>query len=266
LRKAHEFTLYKSTEIDRCRSINLAAGNFGSQPRRTSIESFLLAGGIFIERRLEMAFLILEGESQDEFVDLLTNLSLKYSPCGPDQEDCVYTMAKCIARKRRSDKFLKHELEAAKLDPTSTAYDEEAALKALLEIVKTAEKAEEVERALQLIDSGNSRHLRMLRPRMRSRSDRTWIKAVVREIETVLLPRAARLGPSSEELRGWQAATVLNESHVAAELDFERQNDAIYDRAFSRLQRLQKAERNVSYAERLRFYRTLSEQAADVKP
>jgi hypothetical protein len=160
------------------------------------------------------------------------------------------------------------KLVAAKLDPNSKAYDEAAALRALLEILNKVENAEEVERALQCIDRSNSHYLRNHRPRHRYRSARAWISAMVAEIERVLLPRATRLGPPPDELRFLQAAAVVNEDYLASELDFERQIDAIYDQAFSRLQRLKAAERNVTYAERFRFYRTIRcpEQSADVKP
>ena len=204
-----------------------------------------------------MPFLILDGESQDEFVDLLMDLTLKYYPCGPDQEDCVLTMAKCIARKKRSEKLLDQKLVAAKLNPNSKAYDEAAALRALLELLNKVENAEEVERALQCIDTSNSHYLRNNRPRHRYRSARAWISAMVAEIERVLLPRATRLGPPPDELRFLQAAAALNEDYLASELDFERQIDAIYDQAFSRLERLKAADRSVTYAERLRFYRAI---------
>jgi hypothetical protein len=134
-------------------------------------------------------------------------------------------MAKCVARKKRSEKFLELKLGAAKLNPDSKAYDEAAALRALLEILNTVENAEEVERALQCIDRSNSDYLRTHRPRHRYSSARAWIRAVAAEIERVLLPRATRLGPAADELRFLQAAAVLNETYLASELDFERQID-----------------------------------------
>ena len=44
---------------------------------------------------------ILPGEDQDDFAELGTALFLEWQPDGPTETDAVFTIAKCLWRKRR---------------------------------------------------------------------------------------------------------------------------------------------------------------------
>ena len=64
-------------------------------------------------------FAILPGEDAREFENLFGQLA----PDGPVEEDLVLTLAKCIWRKRRYQRFLAAKVTAAKFDPSHEGYD-----------------------------------------------------------------------------------------------------------------------------------------------
>ena len=68
-------------------------------------------------------FAILPGEDAREFENLFGQLASEYAPDGPVEEDLVLTLAKCIWRKRRYQRFLAAKVTAAKFDPSHEGYD-----------------------------------------------------------------------------------------------------------------------------------------------
>src|SRR5438093_2139520 len=106
-----------------------------------------------------MYVFVCEGEDLPAFVELRLQLTLQYIPCGPDEEDCVLTMAKCSWRKQRYQQFQFTRATSAKFHPGTGAYDERSVLETLLEVLQKAEQNIEVERALQYIGTGIRDHL-----------------------------------------------------------------------------------------------------------
>ena len=207
-----------------------------------------------------MNVFICEGEDQSAFVDLRCQLRLKYAPCGPDEEDSVLTMAKCLWRKQRYQQFQFVRATSAKLDPRSGAYDERSALQALLDWLQKASEKIEVERALQCIETGVRNHLTRCCPNSRYRTTRAWIGALIREIQRVLLPAASRLGAPTKEILLAQSAAVLTDDNLERELAYERKLDAEFDRAVKRLFDLKAAKRKIGFYDRRRWQSLLIRQ------
>lgn len=68
---------------------------------------------------------ILPGEDQDDFAELGTALFLEWQPDGPTETDAVFTIAKCLWRKRRIQLFIKATIDKRALDPHHKAFDSE---------------------------------------------------------------------------------------------------------------------------------------------
>jgi hypothetical protein len=204
-----------------------------------------------------MYFFVSEGEELSAFVELRLQLTLQCIPCGPDEEDCVLTMAKCIWRKQRKQQFQFTRAMSVRFDPGSGAYDEIGTLQTLLEVLQKAEQKIEVERALQCIGTGIRDHLARCCPNSKYRTARAWIRALLGEIEGVLLPAASRFGDPSNEILLSRSAAVLTDDNLDRELAYERKLDAEFDRAMKRLFQLKAAKRNIGFWERRHWQSSL---------
>ncbi|MCK1353577.1 hypothetical protein IVB56_21415 [Bradyrhizobium sp. CW7] len=198
-----------------------------------------------------MDFLFLDGEDPLEFALLLMRLTNEHMPCGADEEDCVLTMTKWVWRKHSYQRLLKTRMNSARLDPRHAAYDESQGLQVFLEMLNRAHEAHEVEIALASLRSHVTGHLSEHCPRYKFRTTKAWIKALRREVEKKFLPA---LAPPCEEVRMMMAAEFLTDDVLARELEFERQCDAMFDRALDRLTRLKAAKRRLSLQERKSFH------------
>ncbi|WP_407192918.1 hypothetical protein [Bradyrhizobium sp. STM 3566] len=198
-----------------------------------------------------MDFLFLEGEDPLEFAVLLTRLTDEHMPCGADEEDCVLTMTQCIWRKYRYQRLLKTRMSSARFDPRHAAYDESQGLQVFVEMLDRAHEEHDVEIALASLRSHVTGHLSRHCPRYKFRTTKAWIKALRREVEKKFLPA---LAPPCEEVRMMMAAEFLNDDVLARELEFERECDAMFDRALDRLTRLKAAKRRISLPERKSFH------------
>jgi hypothetical protein len=204
-----------------------------------------------------MYFFVSEGEDLSAFVELRLQLTLQYAPCGPDEEDCVLTMAKCSWRKHRYQQFQFMRAMSAKFDPNSGAYDERNAFQTLLEVLQKVELKIEVERALHGIGTGIRDYLARCCPKSRYKSTHAWIRALLREIQGVLLPAASRFGDPPKEILLSRSAAVLTDDILERELAYERKLDAEFDRALERLFRLKAAKRKIDFRERRRWQSSL---------
>src|SRR6476659_1244967 len=96
----------------------------------------------------ETEFAILPGENPLEFEMLRGRLAEELSPDGPLEEDQVLTVAKCIWRKQRYQRFLAARVMAAKFDPGHEAYDEAMALNGFYHAIDGATHFGEVRQSL----------------------------------------------------------------------------------------------------------------------
>ncbi|OSI77938.1 hypothetical protein BSZ21_02725 [Bradyrhizobium canariense] len=204
-----------------------------------------------------MPFLILDGEDPAEFECLLAELTKEHMPWGPDEEDAVLTLAKCLWRKQRHQVFLAVRATSARYNPRHEAYDEYYALLAFMKLLQQMKDAHELERILHDAPRHLAHHLNEHCPRSKYKSAKAWIKAVRTEVLNVLLPAVMRLGPPCDELRMLYAAAVLTDDVVARELELERKLDAMFDAALDRLARLKAAKRSITLQDRRRFHRAL---------
>jgi hypothetical protein len=202
-----------------------------------------------------MYFFLTGGEDLEAFIEVRLQLIVQYMPIGPDEEDCVLTMAKCIWRKQRHQQFRYAQEMAAKFDPASKAYDERVVLHALLELLQKAKLDLEVDRGLQRLPPDLRAYLEKNCRRNKYQSARSWINALQREVRCVLLPLNARYGdPPPKEILIGQAAGFLTDDVLQRELKYERAIDAEFDRAQTRLFKLKLDKRKIGFAERRRFY------------
>lgn len=208
-----------------------------------------------------MPVLLLDGEDPVDFERIVEELTSKYVPCGVDQEDCVLTMAKCLWRKQRYQRFLSVRITGARFNPRHEEYDRFHALSAFLQLLAKITTEDELERALHLIDAPSAHHLRDRCPRAKFKTAKGRSKAIRAELLAMLATGALGLSAPCDELRIMMAGAVLTDDVLARELDLERECDAMFDRALDRLIKLKAAERSITLEERSRFHRATAPRA-----
>src|SRR5205085_133508 len=124
---------------------------------------------------------ILPGESAYEFELLQTKVSEDLIPDGPLEEDAVLTVAKCIWRKKRFQRFLTARRIAAAFDPDHKAYDEVMALNAFFSLLVGQTDEDEINRSLERLGGYLAQDLRKRCPRRKFAKTKAWIDAMKRE-------------------------------------------------------------------------------------
>src|SRR6516165_9514627 len=121
----------------------------------------------------ETEFAILLGENPLEFEILRGQVAGEHAPDGPLEEDLVLTIAKCIWRKRRYQRFLASKVTAAKVDPSHEAYDEAMALDAFYHAIDGAVSFSEIRRSLVQLGGHFADHLDAKCPQGKSNTKST---------------------------------------------------------------------------------------------
>src|SRR6266480_7907283 len=129
----------------------------------------------------ETEFAILPGENPVEFELLHTRLAEEWVPDGPLEDDAVYTMAKCIWRKRRYQRFNAARNTAAKFDPDHEAYDEQESLTVFRRLLLQQTNDEGVIQLLSRLGGHLADYLRDKSPRRNFKTVKAWIKAMRHE-------------------------------------------------------------------------------------
>src|SRR4051794_32307418 len=80
---------------------------------------------------------ILPGEDARALDELLSRLIEEWKPSGPTEYDAVATIARCMWRKKRLQRYLLGSMDARQLDPESRAFDVKFALTAALSLLET---------------------------------------------------------------------------------------------------------------------------------
>src|SRR5712691_10554504 len=70
---------------------------------------------------------ILPGENMEDFAALGTALFSEWDPDGPTETDAVFTIAKCMWRKIRIQKFMYGKIAIRQFTPSHPAFDPELA-------------------------------------------------------------------------------------------------------------------------------------------
>jgi hypothetical protein len=202
----------------------------------------------------ETEFAIVPGEEPLLFELLRTKVAEEWAPEGPVEEDLVHTVAKCIWRKQRIQRFIAAKFIAAKFDPESKAYDAVLALSAFRQLFEIQTEEHEIDRILRALGGHFEQHLRTSCPETEFDSAAEWVDALKVEIDTVLMPATTRLGgpPPPEGLLACSAA-VLDDELFERELELEARIDATLQRALDRLEKIKAAKRRITFGERRRF-------------
>jgi len=194
----------------------------------------------------ETEFAILPGENPLEFEMLRGRLAEELSPDGPLEEDQVLTVAKCIWRKQRYQRFLAARVMAAKFDPGHEAYDEAMALNGFYHAIDGATHFGEVRQSLDQLGGHFADHLNAKCPRREFRTAEDWFKAMQKEFQKRLPPAATRFA---------DPPTILTDDVLARELEFEEWIDKIIAQALTRLEKIKKSKQQTSFREAQRLRR-----------
>jgi hypothetical protein len=198
-------------------------------------------------------FAILPGENPIGFELLRAEVAEELVPDGPVEEDLVSTIAKCIWRKQRYQRFVMAKMTAAKFDPSHKAYDEGMALRTFQHALTVETAGHELERFLGRLGGHLADHLAAKCPKRNFATAELWVDAMKREVEEVLIPAAERFGTPPDEVLIAQSAEVLTDDLFARELEFEERIDAIMERAFDGLAKVKATKRQVTLREVRRF-------------
>jgi hypothetical protein len=178
---------------------------------------------------------ILRGEDPQEFQDLVSVLIVEWRPIGPTEEDAVLSIAKCVWRKRRMQRFIEAEAMNSEIDPSHTGYNEVATLRLIASFIKENPE-ESFARYDQILASRLSvdryNKLNQKFPQQNFASPSEWGQAVKNEITSVWLPALGERG--TKVLSVLSAATLLPEL-FKLELALDERLDAMIDRAIKRL-------------------------------
>jgi hypothetical protein len=198
---------------------------------------------------------ILPGENPLQFELLLTKVAEEWAPDGPIEWDAVLSIAKCLFRKQRYQRFIVSRITAAQFDPSHEAYDAPMALNAFHQILLAETAEHELERALGQLGGHLADHLAKKCPRRRFATTEAWVSAMRTEIEGVLMPAVTRFGSPPDEVLIGQAAAVLTDEAFARELEFERQLDRELEQAIDRLLKIKEKKRRITFRDAQRFDR-----------
>jgi hypothetical protein len=179
--------------------------------------------------------IILPWEDPEEFRRLHAALIAEWNPVGPTEEDAVFSIAKGMWRKRRMQLFLENDMQRSSIYPGHPAYNEANALRTFCKHLEwSPDKEENVDVAFRGLSVENRGHLRRKFPRDDFRSTSEWIRAIQKEVTSVLLPEAERFDSSVRVLISRDAGFFTQEV-VEHELAVDERIDAMIDRAVKRL-------------------------------
>jgi hypothetical protein len=184
------------------------------------------------------------GEDSLRFELVHTKLAEQYAPDGPDEEGCIYQMAKCL--------FLKRSLPTMRTQ--MEGYNETETLDRFNDLLLAGASGGQVEHALDALGGRSGPHLRGKVPRNRFASTEEWFEGLKEEIFSVLMPQVLE-GRLEEEQRLQHPSGKLGEDVLIRELAYERQLDDSFDRTLRRLFAIKEAKRQLTFRERLRFER-----------
>jgi hypothetical protein len=195
-------------------------------------------------------FVILPGENPIEFELLRVDLAEEYAPEGPVEEDLVLTIAKCIWRKRRYQRFLFRRAYAAHFDPKHVEHHcERQALDTFYRAIDGATVSEEIQQALDKLPRLYADYLNLECPRDNFRKPVEWVEAMQEVVREALLPgvRLFALGISS---------SVITDDVFARELEFEERIDRTLEKTLDRLEKVKATKGRVSFREAQRLSRS----------
>jgi hypothetical protein len=146
---------------------------------------------------------ILPGEDPQEFEELHSALIEEWKPIAPTEEDAVFSIAKCMWRKRRVQSFLEAEVLKCIGDPEHPAYDPTVGLRNAVIVLEPNPNMyfEGYMRLLaRFLPAPRIAELQREFPQQKFKTPSEWAQAVKNEITSVLLPAFERLGDTPDEV------------------------------------------------------------------
>ena len=191
--------------------------------------------------------LILPGEDPREFEALHSALIEEWTPSGPSEQSRVFGMADAEWRKLRSRRFVQAKAIGNSLRPDHPAFDETRGLIAFGYFLCHEPETAFTEYASKLLRADKIRHLDQKFPRENFESIEEWAVAVVKEVQSVLLPAAPgfaaldqdKLDPATEALRTEviKMQSFVTTIHARNFLDDDLDQEERLDARIARLRR-----------------------------
>ncbi len=192
---------------------------------------------------------VIAGEDPREFEEVHAALIEEWMPDGALEEEAVFSIAKAIWSKRRGQQFLEVQLLTNALDVKHPSFDEALGLRGLAAVMEQQPETAFDEYANRSLRPDKVKHLQKKFPRLNFKSSSEWAKAVVNEINSVLLPAitfSVREPPEEwhkvpDELRRRMDNMLSIRRAIASDPLFEKELalderlDARIDRLFKRL-------------------------------
>ena len=113
----------------------------------------------------------------------------EWTPSGATEEDAVLSIAKAVWRKRRAQKFIQIQVTNNSINPRHRSYDEFTSLSGFADILRANPDVDFEEYAGRVLEADTVKKLTRKFPRSKFKSNRAWADAVIKEIESVLIPK-----------------------------------------------------------------------------
>jgi hypothetical protein len=179
---------------------------------------------------------IVPGEDAQEFEALYFALIQEWTPAGATEEDAVLSIAKAIWRKRRAQKFVEIQLTKNTIDPSHPSYDESLGLIGFTAVLRTRPDVAFEEFASRCLRADKIKRLTQKFPRSDFNSTQEWAKAVIDEIESVLLPEVTIGDHTAAEIVSLAlSSATFTDDFFDQELRLDERLDIMIDRAVKRL-------------------------------
>ena len=188
---------------------------------------------------------ILPGEDPVEYLELFKRLLQEWEPDGETELDAVLTIAKCIWRKDRVQKFFIAKVQMCRADPEHLFFPETNSLGEYSKWIKTASEETIEKRIRPFLSDRHAKHLRQKCPRGNFASHSEWVNAVDNEINSVLLPQSKK--PMPDVLLLSESQKLISQDDFNQEIAVEERLDVMIDRAIKRLVQIKAMKQMLHY-------------------
>jgi hypothetical protein len=184
---------------------------------------------------------IVPGEDLDEFEELYSDLIEDVSAVGVLEEHAVLTIARAMWRQRRAQKFIQIEVLLNSSNPDHPGYNEYESLAAFVSSLRAV--PDDFDHfANRLLDAELVKYLNVKFPLSKYKSSQERADAVIKEIESVRMPKANLTSdPRAEDVRLMRSSRTFTADFFDKELRLDERLDTMIDRAVKRLLQMKAA-------------------------
>jgi hypothetical protein len=212
------------------------------------------------------AITILPGEDPEDFNRLHAALNAEWHPAGASEQDAVASIANAIWRKIRAQKFIKIQVLNNSFDSNHPAYDEVVCLQGLANMMDRKPETAFKDFASRALRPDKVTYLERKFPLSNFNSTSEWARAIVNEINKVLIPESLLLwtrnstNPHAAEALG---AMILSTASFTAgsgdlfdqDVSLAERLEAMIDRGIKRLIQIKAMKQMLAQTERLQVGR-----------